>query len=627
MTTYDIKAPGGAQPSKPTTVYDALMAAARKADAANDGPGAKRLLELAKEAQQGGLGPERLAEIATLKREGVLQFGATESDAERRQRLQRMQATARAGQDEIQGAYENLKPLVESGRATPEQKRAFEVLGRHGGGFFTNPYTGQMTSRELLANNMRPNAAQSFVGGTERGALYAGNDELAGGVNAAVPGPGTMGERARFATERSRAEHEANMRDNPIATTVGEVVGGVATGGRAIDAARQGVSRAAQPLANFAGRNFATRAATGAAIGGADAATYGFMAGEDGNRFNTAIDAGKWGAGMGAAGSLGVDAISAYLANRTTKKATDRMVANTPTSDELRTDAGALFDEAVRTGGTANQSQTAKLAADFRDTLTREGLIGPDGKMVTSYPKVSDAFRQIEAYGRQSMSPAQMRTVRRLLQNAAQSQDKSEARMGSILLDQFDGFATEFMPQIPQANDLYTKASRGDLIDEAIELAGNRAGAYSGSGFENALRTEFRRLNRDIIKGRLKGLSPDQVSMIAKIAKGGPMENLMRDVGRMAPTSVMNATMTGGAPVMVGSMLGSPGLGVAAGVGALGAGAVGRNIATKMQGRNADIVSALMRGGEMPTALPANPAVRRIAEELLRKNINAAAAQ
>jgi hypothetical protein len=351
------------------------------------------------------------------------------------------------------------------------------------------------------------------------------------------------------------------------------------------------------------------------------------MAGEDGNRFNTAIDAGKWGAGMGAAGSLGVDAISAYLANRTTKKATDRMVANTPTSDELRTDAGALFDEAVRTGGTANQSQTAKLAADFRDTLTREGLIGPDGKMVTSYPKVSDAFRQIEAYGRQSMSPAQMRTVRRLLQNAAQSQDKSEARMGSILLDQFDGFATEFMPQIPQANDLYTKASRGDLIDEAIELAGNRAGAYSGSGFENALRTEFRRLNRDIIKGRLKGLSPDQVSMIAKIAKGGPMENLMRDVGRMAPTSVMNATMTGGAPVMVGSMLGSPGLGVAAGVGALGAGAVGRNIATKMQGRNADIVSALMRGGEMPTALPANPAVRRIAEELLRKNINAAAAQ
>lgn len=497
----------------------------------------------------------------------------------------------------------------------------------NGQGFFANPYNGQMTSRELLANNMRPNAAQSLLSGTERGALYAGNDEMAGGVNAAIPGPGTMGERGQFATERSRAEHQANMRDNPVATTVGEIIGGVATGGRAIDAARLGVGRLAPSVANLASRNFATRAVTGGVVGGADAGAYGFMSGEDGNRYDAALDAGKLGAGMGVAGSLGADAITAYLANRATRKATDRMVASTPSSDELRAQAGNIFDESVRTGGTANQAQTAQLATDFRDILTREGLIGPDGKMVTSYPKVSGVFRQIEAYGRQSMSPAQMRTVRRLLQNAAQSQDGSEARMGSMLLEQFDGFSTQFMPETPKANDLYTKASRGDLVEEAIELAGNRAGTYSGAGFENALRTEFRRLNRDIIKGNLKGLSPDQVSMIAKIATGGPMENLMRDVGRMAPTGIMSATMTGGTPVALGTMLGAPGLGVAAGIGALGAGAVGRRTATKMQSRNADIAAALMRGGKMPERRVANPVVHRIVQELLRKNVNAAVTQ
>ncbi|HBZ45311.1 MAG TPA: hypothetical protein DEO85_14940 [Maritimibacter sp.] len=552
----------------------------------------------------------------------------------RREALQRAQAEARriaaegatnapAPQEDIQGAYNALKPLVESGRASAQQLKAFEVLSRNGGGFFANPYNGQMTSRELLANTMQPNAAQAFAGGTERGAFYAGNDELAGGISAAVPGPGTMSERARFATERSRAEHEANMRDHPVATTTGEVVGGVATGGRAIDAARQGVGRVAQPVLNLANRNFATRAATSAAIGGADAATYGFMAGEGGNRYDTAIDAGKWGAGLGAAGSLGADTITSYLANRSTRKATDRMVANTPTSDDLRTQAGSIFDEAVRTGETANQAQTAKLAADFRETLTREGLIGPDGKMVTSYPKVSDAFRQIEAYGRQSMSPAQMRTTRRLLQNAAQSNDASEARMGSILLEQFDGFSTQFMPDIPKANDLYTKASRGDMIQEYIDLAAVDAGQYSGSGFENALRTRFRQLARKVVKGDIKGLSPDQVASINRVAEGGSIENFLRNTGKAAPSSALTIAAMGGIPYLVGNSIGGPGLGAALGLGTIGVGAMARNTGTRLQTRNADIAAALMRGAQMPDRRAANPAVKRIVQELLRKNVNA----
>ncbi|MBL6427865.1 MAG: hypothetical protein HOY44_10100 [Maritimibacter sp.] len=573
--------------------YDEIMQAARNAEAAGALEDAQRLRDMANrvgnpQAEQSS--PDALARAAAEKRRAQLQA------------IQRAQ-------------------LAASGLGQSDTTMS-------GQGFFANPYNGQMTSRELLANMIRPNAAESLVGGTERGAFYAGNDEASGAVAAAIPGPGSMGERARFATERSRAEHEANMRDNPIATTVGEIIGGVATGGRAIDAARRGVGKLAPSVANLANRNFATRAVTGGVVGGADAGAYGFMSGEDGNRYDTALDASKWGAGLGAAGSLGADAITSYLASRSTRQATDRMVANTPSSDKLREDAGFLFDEAVRTGGTANQAQTAQLATNFRDILTREGLIGPDGKMVTSYPKVSDAFRQIEAYGRQSMSPAQMRTVRRLLQNAAQSSDRAESRMGSILLDQFDNFSTEFMPQIPQANDLYTKASRGDMIEEAINLASNKAGGtYSGAGFENALRTEFRRLNRDVIKGRLKGLSPDQVAMIDKIAKGGPIENVMRDVGRMAPTSVWNATMTGGAPVALGTMLGSPGVGIALGAGALGAGAMGRRIASNMQGRNAAIASALMRGGELPRQSVTNPATRRIIEDMLRKNVNAAVTQ
>lgn len=568
--------------------YDEIMQAARNAEAAGALEDAQRLRDMANrvgnpQAEQSS--PDALARAAAEKRRAQLQA------------IQRAQ-------------------LAASGLGQSDTTMS-------GQGFFANPYNGQMTSRELLANMIRPNAAESLVGGTERGAFYAGNDEAAGAVAAAIPGPGTMGERARFATERSRAEHEANMRDNPIATTVGEIIGGVATGGRAIDAARRGVGKLAPSVANLANRNFATRAVTGGVVGGADAGAYGFMSGEDGNRYDTALDAFKWGAGLGVAGSLGADAITSYLASRSTRQATDRMVANTPSSDQLREDAGFLFDEAVRTGGTANQAQTAQLATNFRDILTREGLIGPDGKMVTSYPKVSDAFRQIEAYGRQSMSPAQMRTVRRLLQNAAQSSDRAESRMGSILLDQFDNFSTEFMPQIPQANDLYTKASRGDMIQEYIDLAAVDAGQYSGSGFENALRTRFRQLARKIVKGDIKGLSPDQIASVNRVAEGGSIENFLRNTGKAAPSSALTIAAMGGIPYLVGNSIGGPELGAALGLGTIGVGAMARSTGTRLQTRNADIAAALMRGAEMPEKATGNPATRRIIEDLLRKNVNA----
>lgn len=570
--------------------YDEIMQAARNAEAAGALEDAQRLRDMANrvgnpQAEQSS--PDALARAAAEKRRAQLQA------------IQRAQ-------------------LAASGLGQSDTTMS-------GQGFFANPYNGQMTSRELLANMIRPNAAESLVGGTERGAFYAGNDEAAGAVAAAIPGPGTMGERARFATERSRAEHQANMRDNPVATTVGEIIGGVATGGRAIDAARRGVGKLAPSVANLANRNFATRAVTGGVVGGADAGAYGFMSGEDGNRYDTALDAAKWGAGMGTAGSLGADAITSYLASRSTRQATDRMVANTPSSDKLREDAGFLFDEAVRTGGTANQAQTAQLATNFRDILIREGLIGPDGKMVTSYPKVSDAFRQIEAYGRQSMSPAQMRTVRRLLQNAAQSSDRAESRMGSILLDQFDNFSTEFMPQIPQANDLYTKASRGDMIQKYIDLAAVDAGQYSGSGFENALRTRFRQLARKIVKGDIKGLSPDQIASVNRVAEGGSIENFLRNTGKAAPSSALTIAAMGGIPYLVGNSIGGPELGAALGLGTIGVGAMARSTGTRLQTRNADIAAALMRGAEMPEKATGNPATRRVIAELLRKNVNAAA--
>jgi len=196
------------------------------------------------------------------------------------------------------------------------------------------------------------------------------------------------------------------------------------------------------------------------------------------------------------------------------------------------------------------------------------------------------------------MAPDQMQAVRRTFQAAAKSADGSERRLGTMMLKAFDDFVEPLAPQFKEANALYSRAMKGNLIDEAIELAGVRAGQFSGSGFENALRTEFRRLSRDIVKGRLKGLSADQVAMIRRVSDGGSIENLLRGVGKAAPTGIVSAGIGGGIPFLVGNAVGGPALGAAAGLGSMAAGAAGRSAATALQRRNAEIASGLMRSAD-----------------------------
>jgi hypothetical protein len=161
-------------------------------------------------------------------------------------------------------------------------------------------------------------------------------------------------------------------------------------------------------------------------------------------------------------------------------------------------------------------------------------------------------------------------------------------------------------PQFREANQLYRRAMAGSTIDEAVELAGVRAGQFTGSGFENALRTEFRRLSRDIVKGRLRGLTPDQQEAIRRISDGAPLENFLRGLGKAAPTGVVSAGIGGGMPFLVGNAIGGPAVGAALGGATMAAGGLARNAATRMQRGNAEVAAGLMRSadGVLPRIAP-----------------------
>lgn len=283
-------------------------------------------------------------------------------------------------------------------------------------------------------------------------------------------------------------------------------------------------------------------------------------------------------------------------------KPIDQLRANDVSGDDLFAQAKGLYDDAARNGVTANQQGTQGLADDIRSIAASEGLITPAGRIAQSYPKINDAINMVDDFAAGQMDAGQMQTVRRTFQNAAKSADPGEARVGTIMLKKFDDFVEPLAPEFKKANKLYRRASLGDVTDTANELAEARSGQFSGSGFENARRTEYRALDRNIIKGKMKGLTPDQEAAIKKVSRGGVLENTARGLGRAAPTGVVSAGLGGGVPFLIGNAVGGPAVGTAAGVGTMAAGAGARNIATRMGGKNAEIAEMLMRSadGVMP---------------------------
>jgi hypothetical protein len=447
-----------------------------------------------------------------------------------------------------------------------------------------------MTEQARVAMARPGGAMEQGARAAVQGATFGFGDELVAGLASLSP---SMDYSTALQGERDRLTQQ---RENSPVLSYGSEIGGAI----------------ASPLGLLAnvGRTTTTagRIASGAGIGGLLSAIYGFGAGEDGvaNRAENAGLNGILGAGIGALVPAVGGLLSSAATRRATNAAADDMVRAAPTVDDLQAQAGRLYDEARQLGITASQADTQALYGTMTNLLTDAGLISPTGRMATSYPKITDALRMVEDYAQTEMNPTQMQQVRRLLQSAARSVDPNEARLGTQMIRAFDTFTDPLAPQFREANRLWRDAAQGELMQQTIELAGIRAGQYTGSGFENALRTEFRSLARQITRGTLS-VSDDMASLINRIASGGPIENFARDIGKAAPRGVVSTGITAGIPFMVGNAVGGPGLGVLASGAALTAGEVGRRAATAMQTRNAGILDALARsGGVMPQvqALP-----------------------
>jgi hypothetical protein len=274
-----------------------------------------------------------------------------------------------------------------------------------------------------------------------------------------------------------------------------------------------------------------------------------------------------------------------------------------PTVPQLKQQSGDLYRAAESRGVVASPEQTQQLADNFRQALTDEGRISPTGRVSEVYPKAKEAAQLIGDYAGHEMNPTQIQNVRKVVGDALTSSEPAERRMGSILTDVLDQWADPLAPELKQARGVASRYLTAEQLQRGRELAGARASQFTGSGFENALRTEYRGLDRSAIKGNAQ-FSGDVTDAIEKVARGTPTSNFFRALGRLAPTgpvSGMGAIVPG---LGVGAVT-SPGTGAAVGGTLAGAGILGRAAATKMGINAADQAELIARnGGALPLPTP-----------------------
>ncbi len=287
----------------------------------------------------------------------------------------------------------------------------------------------------------------------------------------------------------------------------------------------------------------------------------------------------------------------------------------TPQMEALRRAKNAAYDAADSAGVVVKSDRIRRAVADIGKAAKDKGL----DKNVT--PKAAGAMRRLmmEADEGADLSLTDIDTLRKVIRRAAETTDRGDKAVALAMRNELDDFLDDLKPKdlvsgdpaavqtLKQARALNTRLSKGEQIDDMIESATERASQFSGSGLENALRTEFRALARNPKKMKL--FTPEEQAAIRAVNRGSPMANFFRMIGKLAPTGVVSGGVGAGGGAAIGGALAGPPGAVIGGTAVPAVGAAGRGVATGLTSQAANEARNMMLRGygapQLPSSVPA----------------------
>jgi len=422
----------------------------------------------------------------------------------------------------------------------------------------------------------------SALTGFGQGLSLGFSDEAAAGLGATVKRPfsdKSWRDLYQSQLEKERSNLATAREENPILTDAGEIAGAVATGARA---AWRGATLIGKSITIPGAIGYAAR--EGAAYGG----LYGAGSAEEGDRLAGAARGAATGALVG--GVMG--GASGAMAAR--KKPI------IPEVEQLRNQAQSAYKAAEDSGVVISPERYQKFVGDVFRTMKREGIDK------TLHPDATAALKRIVGTDG-PVTLQQADTLRQVVGDATQSASARDRRLAHAMMRKLDDFVNNLTPSdvnagdpraasqaLRTARDLWTRKSKGEVFENIMERAEIRSHQFSGSGMENAIRTEFRQLAMN--KNRMRQFNQAERDAIKRVAAGGPMENILRQIGKLAPTGIVSGALGGGAGYALGGPIGAAGVMVT--------GATARGLATMATTRNARLASELARAGAGQSRLP-----------------------
>ena len=258
-----------------------------------------------------------------------------------------------------------------------------------------------------------------------------------------------------------------------------------------------------------------------------------------------------------------------------------------PTAAELKAAAQAGYKSPDVAAVAIKPEAVTNLAASIENDLLKQGF-RPTAK------SAGDTFGEIRdlrvPQGVESVSVADLDTARQALGNLAKEKDAigqptAEAAAAGRAISKID----DFLPNLDQSDLLAGDASKANailgearanykaykqssLVDTKADNAQLQAAStYGGGNINNATRQAFRPMLKNNAAGA-SGFSPEALDQLNQVVTGGPVGNIARQLGRLAPTGPVNMG------IHLGAALGTGGATIPLAIGAYGAKKIGEGI-------------------------------------------------
>lgn len=179
------------------------------------------------------------------------------------------------------------------------------------------------------------------------------------------------------------------------------------------------------------------------------------------------------------------------------------------TPQDITTRAQNAYTAAEQSGVYFNPNSIATLGADARQALSADPSVAFHPAL---HPRINVALNELDALGSDPTRPisfSRLEMARRIANEARQSTDKSERRLGYAIIKQIDDFVQKppagsvlggdqvgAAAAIKDARTAWRQKSQSEILDTAVERASRAEGGLTSTNLRSQLRTIANNPNR-----------------------------------------------------------------------------------------------------------------------------------